>query len=414
MKFIEDQRIGLEPIEKSTRYVNFGSKAGSRYLYYIPKPDLERHGLLSEYRATMDHLFDTYVALLPLLRDWLRKNFDEKESILEKKAFDTLRGLLPMATLGQVAFRGNAQAFEYLINRTAKHPLGELRWLSRELKRELDQEIPSLLLRVAGEKSEQYQVYLHDRYRAVREFVGENSSEPTMKAEVRLVEYDPQSELKILAGIIFEQTHGSWDEALEKAKTLNDPDRRELFERYLLKRSARWQKVGRAFENAYLRFEIVMDIGSYRDLHRHRMMTQQRQRFSTLHGHSTPLELQHPGLSSRFEAALERADGLFRKVAKIDPDLAQYVVPLAYRMRFYQWQNFRQLFWETELRTVSQGHPDYRVIEQEKYRRVKEKFPLIASFMLVDTNEYAIARRGTEEQIVAKEKRLIERLREKK
>ncbi len=45
---------------------------------------------------------------------------------------------------------------------------------------------------------------------------------------------------------------------------------------------------------------------------------------------------------------------------------------------------------------------------------MKEKFPLIASFMLVDTNEYAIARRGTEEQIVAKEKRLIERLKERK
>jgi hypothetical protein len=41
---------------------------------------------------------------------------------------------------------------------------------------------------------------------------------------------------------------------------------------------------------------------------------------------------------------------------------------------------------------------------------VKEKFPLIASFMLVDTKEYAIARRGTEEQIAAKEKRLIDRL----
>src|SRR5881409_1429538 len=91
----------------------------------------------------------------------------------------------------------------------------------------------------------------------------------------------------------------------------------------------------------------------------------------------------------------------------------QYAVPLAYRMRFCQWQNFRQLFWETELRTVSQGHPDYRFIEQEKYRRVKDKFPLIASFMLVDTNEYAIARRGTEEQILAKEKKLIEKLQEK-
>src|SRR5204862_7959947 len=140
---------------------------------YIPTPDLERQGLLSEYRATMDHLFDTYVALFPLLRDWLRKNFDEKESILEKKAFDTLRGLLPMATLGQVAFRGNAQAFEYLINRTARHPLGELQWFAQEIKHELDNEIPSLLLRVAEEKSHDYQSYLNQRYRAVLDFVGE-------------------------------------------------------------------------------------------------------------------------------------------------------------------------------------------------------------------------------------------------
>jgi thymidylate synthase ThyX len=413
MKFIEDQRVGLEPIEKSTRYVNFGSQVGGRYLYYIPKPDLERHGSLAEYRATMDQLFDTYVALLPRLQEWLRKNFDEKDSILEKKAFDTLRGLLPMATLGQVAFRGNAQAFEYLINRTARHSLGELRWFAHEIKSELDKEIPSLLLRVADEKSKEYQTYLNDRHRAVREFLGDVRRENGLKAEVRLVEFDPESEVKILAGIIFQQTHGSWDDAMARARILGDAERRELFERYLSKRSARWQKVGRAFENAYVRFEIVMDSGSYRDLHRHRMMTQERQSFSTFHGYSVPSEVQQAGLAAQFEDALQRADRLFRKIEPIDRDLAQYVVPLAYRMRFYQWQNFRQLFWEAELRTVSQGHPDYRFIEQEKYRLVKEKFPMLASFMLVDMNEYAIARRGTEEQILAKEKRLIERLKGK-
>src|SRR6476660_1468516 len=94
MKFIEDQRVGLEPIEKSTRYVNFGTKIGGRYLYYIPRPDLERHGLLDEYIVVMDNLFDTYVSLLGPLQEWLRANFDDKVSILEKKAFDTLRGLL--------------------------------------------------------------------------------------------------------------------------------------------------------------------------------------------------------------------------------------------------------------------------------------------------------------------------------
>lgn len=413
MKFIEDQRVGLEPIEKSTRYVNFGMKIGGRYLYYIPRPDLERHGLLREYTATMDYLFDAYVALLAPLQDWLKKNFEEKESILEKKAFDTLRGLLPMSTLGQVAFRGNAQAFEYLINRTAKHPLGEMRWLSNELKQELDKEIPSLLLRVADEKSQDYQTYLNKRYDAVREFVGEPTMEPGSKPQVRLVEFDPESETKILAAMIFQQTHGSWAQALEQARALDEAQRRELFERYLPNRAARWYKTGRAFENAYLRFEIVMDIGSYRDLHRHRMMTQERQTFSTVHGYNVPVEVQEAGLAAPFEEALQAADRLFRKIEPLDRDLAQYAVPLAYRMRFYQWQNFRQLFWEAELRTVSQGHPDYRFIEQDKFRLVKEKFPLIASFMLVDTKDYLIARRGTEERILEKEERIMDRLRQK-
>src|SRR5215467_9180113 len=414
MKFIEDQRVGLEPIEKSTRYVNFGSKVGGRYLYYIPKPDLARHGLLADYTATVDRLFDTYVGLLPRLQQWLKANYDEKESILEKKAFDTLRGLLPMATVGQVAFRGNAQAFEYLINRTAAHPLGELRWFSREIKSELDKEIPSLLLRVADEKSGDYQKYLSRRYEGVRKLLRDARLEASSMPQVRQVEFDQEAETKIGFCIILQQNHAGWDDAMRQAKALSAEARRKLFESYMAQRSARWQKVGRAFENAYLRFEIVMDIGSYRDLHRHRMMTQERQTFSTVHGYSVPSELQQAGLAAEFEEALGAADRLFRKMEPVDRDLAQYAVPLAYRMRFYQWQNFRQLFWETELRTVSQGHPDYRFIEQEKYRLVKEKFPLIASFMLVDTNEYVIARRGTEEQIVAKEKRLLERLKERK
>jgi len=413
MKFIEDQRVGLEPIEKSTRYVNFGSKVSGRYLYYIPRPDLERAGLLSDYTAVMDHLFDTYVSLLNPLQTWLRGNFSEKDSVLEKKAFDTLRGLLPMSTLGQVAFRGNAQAFEYLINRTTRHPLGELRWFASDLKRELDKEIPSLLLRVSDDKSQEYQSYLNRRYENVRELIADEVVRAP-QAEVRLVELDAESEVKILAGILFQQSHGTWDQAMDRARHLSEEARRKVFDAYVSGRKGRWYKVGRAFENAYMRFEIVMDAGSYRDLHRHRMMTQERQLFSAHHGFTTPPELVEAGLADPFREAIEQATQLFKKLEVVDRDLAQYAVPLACRMRFYQWQNFRQLFWETELRTVSQGHPDYRFIEHEKYRLVREKFPLIASYMLVDTNDYAIARRGIEERIAEKEKRIMKELRKKK
>ncbi len=417
MKFAEDQRIGLEPLEKSTRYVQFGNKVGGRYLYYIPGPDLERLGLLAEYSETLNRLFETYVSLQQPLIAWFKANFAEKDPVLEKKAFDTLRGLLPMATLGQVAFRGNAQAFEYLINRTAKHPLGEFRWISAALKTELDKEIPSLLLRVDDPRTGEYQEYLASRAEHVQKFIRSSKMEresPPISREtkpaVRLVEFDPEAEIKICAAILFPAGHLSWEDNMRMVSALPPEKRKELLRTYLRGRTERWQKVGRAFESSYLRFEITMNVGAYRDLHRHRMATQERQLFSCHHGYDVPEEIIEAGLDAQFREALDRAGELFLKIKKHDPELAQYVVPLAYRMRFYQWQNFRQIFWEGELRTTPQGHPDYRRIEQEKYGLVREKFPLIAELMLVDMADYPFARRGTEEAIKQKEAKIIKGL----
>src|SRR3989344_6006453 len=206
MKFMEDQRIGLEPIEKSTRYVNFGEKqSNGRYLYYTPAPDLKRLGLTTEYRRVMDGLFNTYNTLIPQLTAWLKDHYEERESVLEKKAFDTLRGLLPMATLGQVAFRGNAQAFEYLLSRMRKYPLGEFRWIANTLKTELDKEIPSLLLRLTEENSRGYQEYLVNRGLRVKTYLKnkqkENDPINPSGVEVNLVEFDLEAEDKIIASV---------------------------------------------------------------------------------------------------------------------------------------------------------------------------------------------------------------------
>jgi thymidylate synthase ThyX len=420
MKYLEDQRIGLEPIEKSTRYVSFAKKIGGNYLYYTPKPDLEKIGLLVEYRRAMDTLFETYAGLVEELKTWLAVNYEEKEGVLEKKAFDTLRGMLPMATLGQVAFRGNAQALEYAVNRMAAHELGEFRWIADTLKGELDKEIPSLLLRLQDEKSKQYQEYLGHRMQVTRDFMktshpnlargDETAIAPESGPVVKLVEYDVDAEEKVLAGILYAAGHADWEKCFEKSKKLSTEEKEKLLAAYMHGRTARWHKVGRAFENSYVRFDILMDIGAYRDLHRHRMMTQERQLFSVRHGYDVPRELVWAGLEKRYKEALESVVPLFDKLEAYSPELAQYVVPLAYRVRFQQYQNLRQFFWEAELRTGPQGHPNYRFIEQEKFRLLKDKLPLIAKTMLVDMNDYSFARRGAEEAILAKEEKLRDRL----
>jgi len=419
MKYLEDQRIGLEPIEKSTRYVSFAKRVGGNYLYYTPKPDLEKLGLSTEYRLAMDNLFETYATLVEELKVWLKANYEEKESVLEKKAFDTLRGMLPMATLGQVGFRGNAQALEYAVNRMAAHELGEFRWIADTLRAQLDTEIPSLLLRLQDEKSKQYQEYLGNRMRATREFVNESHADfvraaidaaPATGPVVKLVEFDADAEVKVLAGILYAASHAGWEESLGRAKKLSPEEKEKLLDAYLHGRTARWHKVGRAFENSYVRFDILMDIGAYRDLHRHRMMTQERQLFGVRHGYDVPQEIVWAGLEQRYRNTMQSIVPLFKKLEEYSPELAQYVVPLAYRVRFQQYQNLRQFFWEAELRTGPQGHPNYRFIEQEKFRLLKDKLPLITKAMLVDMNDYSFARRGTEEAILAKEEKLRNRL----
>lgn len=421
IKHLEDQRIGLAPIEKSTRYVNYSQKVSGRYLYY-QDPTLNDLGLEKEYQGAMDSLFDTYTELIPKLTEWLKKRFpEEKTQVVEKKAFDTLRGLLPTSTLSQVSFFGNGQAFEYMISRSAQHNLGEIRWAGERAYQELFQVTPSFLRRVKDEEKkeivEEYQKLLAEKNKRMSPFVKDlfantDSAVPLEPSatEVRLVEYDPEGETKVITGMLYSapNNHLSWNTTFNKVKTLGEEERRRIISEYLRGRKQRWQKVGRAFENTYSRFEIVMNIGAWRDLHRHRMLTQQRQNFSCFHGYDVPKEVVEARLESDFRGVIEPVEKVFAKIFQYDPDLAQYAVTLAHRVRFMQWENLRQSFWQTELRTIPEGHPDYRKIEQQKFRWIEKVYPLIAEHMLVNLGEYDFARRGQEEKIQKKIQQLFE------
>lgn len=413
IKHFEDQRIGLAPIEKSTRYVNYSHKVNGQYLYYTD-PLLAEMNLENEYKKATDGLFETYTQLITRFIEWLAKKFpEEKPSVIEKKAFDTLRGLLPTSTLSQVAFFGNGQAFEHMINRSAKHPLGEIRWASQRAYEELNLVTPSFLRRIEKEETQNYQEYLATKssriYPLVKELIGERPLSTMGESEVRLIEYDPEGEDKIITAILFSapDNHTSWTEILERARRMGIEDKKRVLARYLNGRTARWQKVGRAFENVYLRFEIVMDIGAWRDLHRHRMLTQMRQDFSCFHGYNIPQELNDAGLEQEFKAAIEQIEDVYAKIRRKNPYVAQYAVTLAHRIRFMQLQNLRSLFWTGELRTIPEGHTDYRRIEQQKFRWIEKAYPLIAEHMLVNLGEYDFARRGQEEKVQKKLQQLF-------
>jgi thymidylate synthase ThyX len=60
---------------------------------------------------------------------------------------------------------------------------------------------------------------------------------------------------------------------------------------------------------------------------------------------------------------------------------AQYVTLLGHKMRYRFMINAREAFHMLELRTSPQGHPGYRKICQEMYRKLSEVHPRIGRAM---------------------------------
>lgn len=413
IKHFEDMRVGLAPIEKSTRYVDYSSKVNGKYRYYTD-PTLKKLGLEKEYTIAMDNLFNTYTKIVSQYFSILTVKYpQEREKVLKAKAFDTARGLLPMATLSQVAFFGNGQAFEYLMARSLDSRTGEIKYLAQEAFEELDKIIPAFLRRSEGESASQYREYLNAKDNALEKQIkkikivnGKNQAQNS----VSLVDYEKGGEDKIIAALIYPKLHQGFEATLKVVKKMSVKQKKQILDSVFSKRLQRWYKVPRAFEKAYVTFDMVLNNGAWRDLHRHRMLTQFRQRFSIFNGYDLPKELEGTGLDKDFIKAISESEKIFKKIEKKDKDLAQYAVTMAHKVRFLQKQNLRAFFWQSELRTTSQGHPDYRFVEQEKAKLVKKVYPLIGSYLMVDFNNYDFARRGNVEKIEQREKKLLKQL----
>ena len=381
-KALEDSRIGISPLEKSTRYVRFDRPGpDGRYLYHRG-PELAH----PDYARAADALFATYSNMVEPATNAIRERFPQDEGETDRawkaatraKALDLLRGLLPAGTLTNLGLFGNGRAFEYLITKMAASELPECQTLATDLDRELSLVIPSFVRRALDDR---YGRPAADRMTQVRKRIkaltpsplaGEGRGGET-EPSVRLIEYDPNAEQKVVAAALFSYSNLPLD------KQQADPA--AVLENLLADRSNRRQRAPRALEHAEYTFEIVANFAAYRDLHRHRMLTQDRQHLGTALGYDLPPGLADLGMQDAFARAVEGAAEVHERLEReLGPAIAQYIVPLAFHVRWYFRANLREVYHLCELRTTPQGHPDYRWIAQEMFRRVAEVHPRLAGY----------------------------------
>ena len=369
-------------LEQSTRYVPYDDRPDGRWRYHVPA---ELTGALRDrYVATMDAAFATYASWLPRLREFFTTKFPRAEGdseaayrmTIRAKALDTLRGLLPAATISNVGIYGTAQAYEQLLLRMRAHPLAEVRACADAMLRELRKVIPAFLKRVdAPDRGGVWSAYLAETRTAVadvaRSVLGAAVAEA--RDEVTLTEFDPDGEVKVVAAALYAASDLPDDQLLALARRLTDAERTAVLEAYVGKRRNRRHRPGRALERTAYRFDVLADYGAFRDLQRHRLLSLEWQRLTPAHGYAMPEAADEAGAAVDFRQVMDAAASLHDAIVAAGlPEVASYAVSMAYRVRFYMAMNAREAMHVIELRSAPQGHPAYRRIAQTMHRLIAE------------------------------------------
>jgi thymidylate synthase ThyX len=444
-KKIEDRRVGLSYLEKSSRYVSFNQKIGG-YYRYAREDRIMSSSHADRYVEACDHSFDTYSKSIQPLQTFLKErepieHFSFFDSLSQKevpfgslredkdieaarrvynmsikaKALDILRGLLPASAMTNIGITGNGRAFEYLLTLMYGSKLKEIRSIASQLFDELNSLIPSFIRRANDKYGQALQEYTSKTRSAIDDLAKFHLSgiPPEEEPElVRLIDYkdNSEAEVNVISAILYEHAQGqSLHRIANYVKSMPIEERNRVIRTYTEFRTSRRHRPGRAFEMIDYTFELFTNFGIFRDLHRHRILTLERQLLSTRHGYDLPPEMVDSGLDKDFRDCMYLSKHAYEEIAKTMPEEAQYVVNFAYRYPYFVKMNLREACHMVELRTAPQGHPDYRIVCQKIYNEIMRVHPQLAQgIRFVDMNRYQLERFDAEKKSEKKRQRVTE------
>jgi len=372
-------------LEQSTRYIAYDQRLGGRYRYYRdPEMLTSIHG--TRYVADMDRMFEAYSALVPQMMEFFRQIEPKSPAdsdfayrmALKARVFDSIRGMLPAASLSNVGIYGTGQAYEALLLRMRAHPLPESRAYADLMLAELRKVVPSFLKRVdLADRGVRTTAYLSDSRQSMLEIAerifADEAGGPVHDDSVELIDFDPDGEIKVVAAMLYPYSSLAESVVEQRVRQMTVDERLEVIRAYAGKRANRRHRPGRALERTDYRFDVLGDYGAFRDLQRHRILTIEWQPLSTRHGYVRPAVIDAAGVADVFDGVMARSASLYEALLADYPDQASYAVSLAYRVRYAMQFNARQAMHMLELRTTPQGHEAYRKVCQRMHTQIAEK-----------------------------------------
>ena len=421
---LEDHRLG-DYQEKSTRYLEFSE--GS---VLLPK---EFAGTIWESKINENTriVMQTYRTVLEDIVNYLKANRKKPNEIkdsawdaaIRAEAFDNARYILPARIKTNIGQISNARTLAEQLSEMLVSPIAEIRERAQEIKTEAEKVFPTLLVNVyqnkhmakAKENMRNIGLVLEDKLKSHR--YNENS--------VKLIDCSPNIENKLIASMLYEAVSPkyTWQDCYDLTSSMAIEEKVTIVETFFANRVHEHDRVDvltgktetrmynhmpmHALDGGKLKFEIVMDYGAFRDVHRHRRASQRRQLLTTDLGFEIPRMVKEIGgeMEAKYIEAMTHSANLYnelRNSGEFHPEVLQYIPNFAFRISETIEMDAWDLFYVLPLRTTPQGHFAYRKLFQQMFLEVRDVMPLISEHIKLDMNEYQLGRLKQEQRYFTK------------
>jgi thymidylate synthase ThyX len=174
----------------------------------------------------------------------------------------------------------------------------------------------------------------------------------------------------VVATLLYPVTNRPFRELYEMACGWSDRQRAEVIDVAMAGR--RREEILGGFRGGLYAYDFTIDIGAYRDLHRHRRCQKFRQPYAGELGFDTPQLVRDSGALEIYEKAMRAAlDSMHR----LPPPASHYLLPFGARSRFLFKMDFAEAEYISRLRSGVKGHFSYREIAWEMKIKMDEVEP---------------------------------------
>jgi thymidylate synthase ThyX len=377
--------IEAEPLwdgqAKSSRYQDF-SQSG-----FITPPELDSpdaalyeaagRSLLSAYNQVKEIAFGALEERLPRPQEMSPEAYRRN---LAARAFDVARYLLFWGVPTNVGQVCSIRTLEKQIRRLKASPYAELQSLGEEIAASCaaepdcrwDPAIPAEALAPTLARHADADEHLTRATADLSLWASQNLPAAPAREAARVELVRPRDvPADIAATLLYPVTGWPFGDLYELARGWSGAQRAEVIDAAVQSRTRR-DEILSGFRGGLYAYDFTIDVGAYRDLHRHRRCQQYRQAYSGNLGFDTPALVREAGASELYVSALSAALNAMRS---LPAPAAHYLLPFGARSRFLFKMDFAEAEYISRLRSGVKGHFSYREIAWEMKCRMEEVEP---------------------------------------